>query len=267
MDRYTSEQYQAKKADDTGFIQYTTEDHQTWEALYNEQIGQVNRHMANEYLEGLAAIDLPNHRIPQCNEVSDQLNKSTGWEVVPVPALIGYDRFFKLLSEKKFPAASFIRSKEDFKYVKEPDIFHEIFGHTPLLTNPIAASFSQHIGQLGTRCDKSDHVWLARLYWFTIEFGLIKAPNGEIKPLGSGLASSPSELQYAACDEWVERKPFDILEVLRTPYRIDIKQPIYFVLDGLDQLTEIMKSDIMFYIKMARSQGLKAPHPLLKQAS
>lgn len=265
MDRYTSEQYQAKQADSKGFIQYTTEEHQTWEALYNEQIGLVNRHMANEYLEGLATIDLPKHRIPQCHEVSEQLNKSTAWEVVPVPALIGYDRFFKLLSEKKFPAASFIRSKEDFKYVKEPDIFHEIFGHTPLLTHPIAAAFSEHIGQLGSRCDKSDHVWLARLYWFTIEFGLIQEGD-EIKPLGSGLASSPSELQYAANDPWVERHPFDILEVLRTPYRIDIKQPIYFVLENIEQLNDIMKSDILFYIKLAQSQGLKAPHPKLKKA-
>ena len=265
MDRYTSEQYQAKQANENGFIQYSNEEHQTWEALYKAQISLVNRHMAKQYLEGLAIIDLPKHSIPQCKEVSEKLKKNTAWEVVPVPALIGYQRFFTLLSEKKFPAASFIRSSEDFQYVKEPDIFHEIFGHTPLLTNPIAAAFSQHIGQLGTRCDKSDHVWLARLYWFTIEFGLIKEA-GQIKPIGSGLASSPSELQYAVNDPWVERKPFDILEVLRTPYRIDIKQPIYFVLENIEQLQDIMKSDILFYIKMAKSQGLKAPHPKLKKA-
>ena len=265
MDRYSSASYQAKSANDQGLIEYTQAEHAMWSELYQAQIGLVNRHMANKYKEGLATTDLPSGRIPQCHEVSETLQKTTGWQVVPVPALIGYQRFFGMLAARQFPAASFIRKPSDFGYVKEPDIFHEIFGHTPLLVDPTVADFSQAMGQLGVAANPDDHVWLARLYWFTIEFGLIRE-QGLIKPLGSGLASSPTELLYAATSPTPVRKPFDLLEVLRTPYRIDIKQPIYYVLEGIDHLREIIQDDIMSAIKQAKQLGLRPAHPELLKA-
>lgn len=266
MSRYVSTKYQAKQANDDGSIAYTHNEHQMWAELYSEQISLVNRHMINEYIEGLNHIDLPSHRIPQCSEISEKLKSITGWQVKPVPALIGYDRFFNMLAHQLFPAASFIRSNDDFLYVKEPDIFHEIFGHTPLLTHPIVAEFSQKIGQLGTQLTKDQYAWLARLYWFTIEFGLIKNDQGETVPMGSGLASSPTELIYAAESNQPERRPFEIMDVLTTPYRIDIKQPVYFVLESFEQLHEIAQRDLISDIKAAQEKGLQQPHAALAQA-
>ncbi len=265
MSRYTSNQYQAKKANADGLIHYTAGEHQMWSELYQAQISLVNRHMVNEYIEGLNHINMPSHRIPQCSEISEKLKNLNGWQVEPVPALISYDRFFKMLANKRFPAASFIRSKEDFAYVKEPDIFHEIFGHTPLLTHPQVAAFSQHIGELGSNLTADNHAWLARLYWFTIEFGLIKNSNKNngVVPMGSGLASSPTELIYAANSERPQRRPFDVMDVLTTPYRIDIKQPIYYVLDSFDQLSEITERNLLVDILRARKVGLQDPHHLL----
>jgi len=266
MSRYTSNQYQAKQADANGLIHYTTDEHQMWSELYQAQISLVNRHMVNEYIEGLNHINLPSHRIPQCSEISKKLQQLNGWQVVPVPALISYDRFFKMLANKCFPAASFIRNKEDFAYVKEPDIFHEIFGHTPLLTHPQVAAFSQFIGELGNNVTADNHPWLARLYWFTIEFGLMKDKNNGVVPMGSGLASSPTELIYAANSSAPERRRFEVMDVLTTPYRIDIKQPIYYVLDSFDQLIEITERNILMDILRARKLGLQEPHHLLAKA-
>ncbi|MFC3193437.1 phenylalanine 4-monooxygenase [Marinicella sediminis] len=266
MSRYTSNNYLAKQADSEGLIQYEADEHAMWAELFNAQISLVQRHMVNEYLEGLATLDLPSHRIPQCSEISEKLSSITGWQVVPVPALIGYQRFFDMLANKQFPAASFIRRKEDFAYVKEPDIFHEIFGHTPLLTNHKVAEFSQTIGRIGQQATSQQHAWLARLYWFTIEFGLIKNNTNHMVPMGSGLASSPTELIYAATSDLPQRLPFELTEVLTTPYRIDIKQPIYYVLDSFDHLAEITECDLLSEIEKARTRGLKEPHHLLARA-
>jgi phenylalanine-4-hydroxylase len=265
MSRYKSDKYQAKQARTDGFIDYTQSEHQMWADLYQAQISLVNRFMINEYVEGLVAIDLPSHRIPQCSEISEKLKNITGWQVKPVPALIGYDRFFEMLANKFFPAASFIRNMDDFTYVKEPDIFHEIFGHTPLLTHPTVAEFSQKIGQLGTQLEPHQHAWLARLYWFTIEFGLMYDHQGQVKPMGSGLASSPTEIVYAAKSHQPERRKFNILDVLTTPYRIDIKQPVYFVLQSFDQLLDISERNLIDDIKTAQKLGLKEPHQALSQ--
>ncbi len=163
-----------------------------------------------------------------------------------------------MLANRTFPAASFIRRREDFDYIEEPDIFHEIYGHTPLLTDPRFAAFSQKIGETGRACDSADYAWLIRLYWFTIEFGLIHSGNA-IKALGSGLASSPTELIHAVAGTDPQRKPFDVIDILRTPYRIDIHQPIYFVLEDADQLFEAAERDLQADIRAARAMGLHAP--------
>lgn len=255
MPKHTN--YVAKVPDADGYISYTPDEDQVWSDLFARQRPHIARTCATPYLAGFARINLPSDRVPQCPDVSQTLRSMTGWQVEPVAALIGFGKFFGMLANKTFPAASFIRSRQDFDYIEEPDIFHELFGHTPLLTDPRFAAFSQAIGQAGTKCDKADYSWLIRLYWFTIEFGLMRE-FGEIKALGSGLASSPEELRWCVSGE-PEYRPFDVIDILRTPYRIDIPQPVYFVLDDLDTLFEAAERDLLADIKTAQSMGLHAP--------
>ncbi|MGR4001483.1 MAG: phenylalanine 4-monooxygenase [Alphaproteobacteria bacterium] len=252
-----STSYRAKKPDASGFIHYSDDEHAVWADLMAAQLPAIHAHMARPYLQGLKTLNLPTHRIPQCAEISETLTPLTGWRVEPVPALIAFERFFTMLSQRRFPAASFIRRREHFSYVEEPDIFHEILGHTPLLTHPQLASFSRRIGEAGLKVGKADYAWLIRLYWFTIEFGLINQDNG-VKALGAGLASSTAELVHALGREPVLRR-FDVMDILRTSYRIDIPQPVYFVIQELDDLLNILKRDLPRDVKKARRTGILPP--------
>lgn len=249
--------YQARLPDASGHIPYDAEEDAVWRDLLARQLPAVRQHMASAYLDGLARLALPADRVAQCAEVSATLRAATGWRVEPVPALIPFGRFFALLADRAFPAASFIRRREHFDYIEEPDIFHEIFGHTPLLTDPRFAAFSEAIGRAGMAAEKADYAWLIRLYWFTIEFGLIRE-GGAIKGLGSGLASSVAELDWATSGQ-PELRPFDVLDILRTPYRIDILQPVYFVIGDLDELFAAAGRDLLADVAQARKLGLHAP--------
>ncbi|MDC0738723.1 phenylalanine 4-monooxygenase [Cognatishimia sp. SS12] len=262
-----STKYQAKVPDAAGYISYTAEEDAVWRDLYAAQESAVQQHMAQPYLQGLEKLNMPKDRVPQCPDISAVLTRETGWKVAPVPALIGFKTFFGMLADRTFPAASFIRSREDFDYIEEPDIFHEIFGHTPLLTDQRFAEFSQAIGQAGLRAEKQDYSWLIRLYWFSIEFGLTRE-NGARKALGSGLASSKTELPHALSDQPVVR-PFDVIDILRTPYRIDIHQPIYFEIGDMNDLFAAADRDLMADIKTAQAKGLFDPlyPPVEKKAS
>lgn len=250
--------YQAKIPDENGYIIYTPEENAVWRDLVAKQFPNVTRYSAPEYLAGLRKMNLPSDRVPQCRDLSVTLRQLTGWQVQPVPALIGFGKFFGMLANRTFPAASFIRSRKDFDYIEEPDIFHEIFGHTPLLTDPRFAKFSQAIGQAGLRAKAKDYSWLIRLYWFSIEFGLTRS-EGQIKALGSGLASSPTELPYAVTGAVAERRPFNVIDILRTPYRIDIHQPVYFVLEDIDTLFQAADRDLLADVRQAQAMGLHPP--------
>jgi phenylalanine-4-hydroxylase len=252
-----SVRYIAKTPDAAGRIAYDADEDAVWRDLMARQAPSVRARMATPYLDGLQRLNLPIDRVAQCAEVSAVLHVATGWRVEPVPALIAFGRFFQLLADRCFPAASFIRRREDFDYIEEPDIFHEIFGHTPLLTDPRFAAFSQAIGQAGLRAEKADYAWLIRLYWFTIEFGLTREA-GALKGLGSGLASSIAELEWATSGQ-PELRPFDVIDILRTPYRIDILQPVYFVIDDLDALFAAAGRDLLADVTTARTMGLHAP--------
>src|SRR3990167_8198256 len=165
--------YVAKPADEKGFAIYTDEENAVWQQLFSQQHTIIQNRACDEYLMGLDQLNLQRDRIPQCQEVSRVLQTKTGWVLEPVPALISFDYFFELLSTRRFPVATFIRRKEDLNYIKEPDIFHEIFGHCPLLTNPAYSKFVHAYGKLGLNATKEERVLLARLFWFTAEFGLI----------------------------------------------------------------------------------------------
>ncbi|QSX39626.1 phenylalanine 4-monooxygenase [Shewanella cyperi] len=251
-------QYVARQADAQGFIAYPDDEHQIWSELYARQAVNLPGRACQQYLDGLDALDLPKDRIPQLPELDKVLMAATGWKTAAVPALISFGRFFELLASKQFPVATFIRSREEFDYLQEPDIFHEIFGHCPLLTNPSFANFSAMYGKLGLAASKEERVYLARLYWFTVEFGLLQHKDDELRIYGGGILSSPGETMYALGDV-PQRKPFELMDVLRTPYRIDIMQPIYYVIEHIDFLDEIARMDIMQSITRARQLGLFAP--------
>lgn len=254
--------YLAREADEKGFITYPAEEHQIWHDLIVRQQANLPGRACREYMDGLAKLNLPHDRIPQLAEIDAVLQETTGWRTAAVPALISFGRFFGLLADKAFPVATFIRSREDFDYIQEPDIFHEVAGHCPLLTHPAFAAFNEVYGKLGLAADKTERVFLARLYWFTIEFGLVGLNPETRRIYGGGILSSPSETEYALSGK-PEYREFNISDVLRTPYRIDRIQPIYYVLDNIDTLFEVAQSNIMDEVRKAMEKGLFEPHPSL----
>jgi phenylalanine-4-hydroxylase len=253
-----STKYVAKVPDASGYIPYTEEEHETWNILITKQRPIAQRYACDEWLEACDRMRFPTDRIPQCTEISKVLGAHTGWSVYPCAALINFDDFFKLLANKQFPAASFIRARDELEYLQEPDIFHEIFGHTPLLTDPRFAEFTHVYGQLGLRADKKDRKYLARLYWFTVEFGLLKQ-RGEFKSYGAGIVSSMGETPYSIDSDKPQRKRFVPLDVLRTPYRIDIFQTIYFWIESLDELYQVAHTDVMGLLVEAKRLGMFEP--------
>ncbi|MCV2883151.1 phenylalanine 4-monooxygenase [Aestuariibacter sp. AA17] len=250
--------YVSKPLDENGIVHWTDEENAVWRDLVERQLEIVEGRACDEFMQGLDLLNLPKDRIPQLGEVNEVLMRETGWQVAEVPALINFDAFFNLLADKKFPVATFIRTREEFDYLQEPDIFHEIFGHCPLLTNPAFAHFTHTYGKLGQKASKEDRVYLARLYWFTVEFGLMQNSEG-LKIYGGGILSSPGETLYSTESEVPERYTLDPVEVLRTPYRIDIMQPVYFTIPSLNTLFDIADMDIMALVEQAKRLGLHAP--------
>lgn len=250
--------YTAKVPDQNGHIHYTDDENAIWQELITRQQTAIQSRACKPYLQALELLKLPVDHVPQCKDVSAVLKAHTGWEVTPVPALINFDKFFALLADKKFPAASFIRSREELDYLQEPDIFHEIFGHTPPLTDPRFAAFTHAYGKAGLAANHEDRVMLAKLYWFTVEFGLINTQEG-LRAYGAGIVSSLGETPYALESTVPVRKPFDPIEALRTPYRIDIYQSVYFVIDSFDDLFNLAQMDLLALIREARRLGMHAP--------
>jgi len=265
--------YLSHQPDSQGHIHYSDDENAMWQALLTRQAKQIPNRACSAYLEGLEKLNLPSTHIPQLNDIDQILQATTGWQTAAVPALISFGKFFKLLANKRFPVATFIRRFEDMDYIEEPDIFHEIVGHCPLLTHPAFAAFNETYGKLGLDASKEERWFLARLYWFTIEFGLVGSHPDNRRIYGGGILSSPSETVYALNgsdtlhqsnhqqqpQNQPEHRAFDLLAVLRTPYRIDHIQPIYYVIDDLDTLFDIVDSDIMGKVKQAMALGLFEP--------
>jgi phenylalanine-4-hydroxylase len=250
--------YVAHAADASGAVRYTADEHRIWAELYARQLPAVRGAACAEFLHGLLLLNLPDDRVPQLGEVSRVLRRETGWEIAPVPALIPFDEFFRLLAQRRFPAATFVRRRDELDYLKEPDIFHEMFGHAPMLTHPTFAEFTQAYGQLGLAASEEDRVFLARMYWFTVEFGLIQKPGGGLRIYGGGILSSIGETAYAL-GGIPQRHRFNILDVLRTPYRINIMQPLYYVIEDFRELFELTRGDLLASVAQARRLGLHAP--------
>lgn len=250
--------YVAHPVDEQGYAKYTPEEDAVWHDLYKRQRPLIEGRACDEYVQGLDLLNLPKDRVPQCPDVSKVLKQATGWQLAPVPALIPFNEFFRLLANQQFPAATFIRRREELDYLQEPDIFHEVFGHCPMLTNQACADFTHTYGKLGLSASKEDQVMLARLYWFTIEFGLINTKDG-LRAYGGGILSSKSETVYCVESPKAIRKPLDVIDAFRTPYRIDILQPIYFVIDSFDVLFSLIDMDLIGLIQEARALGMHEP--------
>lgn len=254
----TQSQYVSKMPNENGVIHWSKEENARWKRLYNRQIKLLKGRACKQYMRGLTLLNISANQIPQLKDVDKVLLATTGWRTAQVPALINFTEFFNLLANKQFPVATFIRTEEEFDYLQEPDIFHEIFGHCPLLTNKAFANFTQTYGQLGLAASKEDRVYLARLYWFTVEFGLLNTPEG-LRIYGGGILSSPGETIHALESEKALRKPLSPIEAMRTPYKIDIMQPIYYILQQADDLDHLASMDLMTMVKEARKLGLRSP--------
>ena len=251
--------YVSPLPDASGQIRYSDAENAIWAELFARQKQAIRGKACDEFMHGLDLLRLPEDRVPQLGEVSQKLKRETGWEVAYVPALIPFSEFFALLADRKFPAATFVRTREELDYLQEPDIFHEIFGHTPLLTNKYFADFTHTYGKLGLAASREDRVYLARMYWFTVEFGLMQKPGDSLRIYGGGILSSIGETEYACNSDKAQRRRFDIVDALRTPYRIDIMQPLYYVIEDLRELFEMTQRDIMGLVQQAKHMGLHAP--------
>lgn len=250
--------YVSKLPDSNGFIDWTPSENETWKTLLTRQTEIVKTRASKEFLEGLDRINFSKNSVPQHTEINKRLRALTGWQVEIVPALIPAKEFFTLLANKKFPAASFIRIPEELDYIQEPDIFHEFYGHVPLLTNQAYADFMEEFGKLALTVTGKDRRQLFRLFWFTVEFGLLKTETG-IKAYGGGMLSSIHETVYSVDSDMPVREEFDILKALRTPYRIDIPQPLYYVLNDFSDLFKILDHDVIGLLKEAKELGDFSP--------
>ena len=221
---------------DQRWSDYTAEEHGTWDILYARLLEVLPNRAAPEFIDGLKALDLGRGGIPNFEEMSDELEALTGWRVVAVPGLVPDDVFFEHLANRRFPAGNFIRKRDQLDYIQEPDVFHDVFGHVPMLTNPVFADYMEAYGKGGLRSLKHASLKnLAALYWYTVEFGLIRTDEG-LRIYGAGIVSSTSESIFSLENTSPNRIGFDLERLMRTDYRIDDFQQTYFVIDSYEQL-------------------------------
>ncbi|MCW4460903.1 phenylalanine 4-monooxygenase [Sphingomonas sp. BT-65] len=217
---------------------YTAEEHATWDRLFERQARMLPGRVTPEFMEGLDVLRLTKPGIPDFEELSERLMKATGWQVVAVPGLVPDDVFFEHLANRRFVAGSFIRTPGQLDYLQEPDVFHDVFGHVPLLAHPVFADYMQAYGIGGQRAAKLGAIErLSRLYWYTVEFGLVRSGN-ERKLYGAGIVSSYTESVFALDDPSPNRIGFDLKRLMRTKYRIDDFQQNYFVIDSFEDLLD-----------------------------
>ncbi len=248
---------------DQHWERYTAAEHAVWKTLYERQMRLLAGRACDEFLAGLQHLPMSAATIPDFAPLNRTLKQRTGWQVVAVPGLVPDEVFFDHLAHRRFPAGRFIRRPEQLDYLEEPDVFHDVFGHVPLLMHPIIADFIQAYGEGGLRAQRLGYLpQLARLYWYTIEFGLVQQPNG-LRLFGAGIASSFTESQFCLDSDSPHRVAFELERVLRTRYRIDDFQETYFVLRDLPQLLELTAIDFApLYAHIATLSEL-APGELL----
>ena len=222
---------------------YTAVEHATWVTLYERQMTVLQGRACPEFLAGLDALDLHGGGIPDFSVMNKTLSALTGWQVVAVPGLVPEKVFFDHLAERRFPAGRFIRRPDQLDYLQEPDIFHDVFGHVPMLCDPVFADYMVEYGRGGQRAAGLGQLeQLARLYWYTVEFGLLQTSEG-LRICGAGIVSSATESVFALESASPNRIGFDLERVMRTRYRIDDFQQVYFVIPSLEELRRVTLAD------------------------
>ena len=228
---------------DQDWAGYSNAEHEVWMTLYARQTALLPGRACDPFLKGLEALDLHRAGIPDFARINVELDRLTGWTVVAVPGLVPDEIFFDHLAHRRVPAGQFIRKPQELDYLQEPDIFHDVFGHVPMLTDPVFADYMQAYGRGGQRAmQRGQLANLARLYWYTVEFGLLQTPQG-VRIYGAGIVSSRAESIFALDDPSPNRLGFDLERVMRTPYRIDDFQQVYFVAPSLRDLLDATLQD------------------------
>lgn len=221
---------------------FTDTDHHTWGQLFQRQCGVLQDRVTPEVIQGIEKLSICDNKIPKFSELNRLLMKETRFSIVPVTGLIPEDLFFKLLSQRKFPSTGFIRKPHQLDYLEEPDMFHDIFGHVPLLTNPVFADFMQLFGLKGLEALEKGYSHLpTTLYWFTVEFGLINTRSG-VRIYGAGITSSKGESIYSLDSPDPIHQVFDLHQLLHTPFRTDVFQKNYFIIDSFEQLFDAVNN-------------------------
>lgn len=250
---------------DQGWEHYTAQDHAVWKTLHERQTKLLPGLACDDFVEGMNQLPMSADRIPKFDELSETLMRATGWQVVAVPGLVPDDVFFMHLANRRFPAGNFIRGAHELDYLEEPDVFHDVFGHVPMLMHPVMADFIQAYGQGGLRAQQLGTLTeLARVYWYTVEFGLVRQKEG-LRIYGAGIASSYSESVFAIQSDSPNRIGFDLERVMRTNYRIDDFQESYFVLDSLQNLLALANTDFGPIYDRVRGQPEYAPGQILAE--
>lgn len=233
---------------DQAWERYTPQEHDLYRRLFERQAAQLPGLACDEFIEAVRHLGDP-RQIPHFDALSKVLHKTTGWQIVAVPGLIPEEAFFALLAQRKFPVTGWLRNPEEFDYVVEPDVFHDLFGHVPLLFNPMFADYMQAYGAGGLKASRLQSCeYLARLYWYTVEFGLINTHSG-LRAYGAGILSSAGELRYSVTSPEPQRLGFDLTRIMRTRYKIDSYQASYFVIDTFQELIEATAPDFSPYYK------------------
>ena len=242
-----------------GWADYTAEDHAIWRTLFERQSKLLPGRACTEYLEGLRDLGVAAEGIPDFERLSDIMERATGWRIVAVPGLVPDDVFFRHLAARRFPATNWIRRREQLDYLQEPDVFHDVFGHVPILMNPVFADYLQAYGRGGLKALGLGALpKLSRLYWYTVEFGLIATEEG-LRIYGSGIVSSRGETVYCLESDQPRRVAFDLMRIMRTRYKIDDYQAVYFVIEDFEQLFEATRPDFTPYYKALEAQADFAP--------
>ncbi len=221
---------------DQGYAHYTDEDHAVWRDLMQRQLAILPGRACDEYFDAYASMDLSQSHIPHFDDYSDRLMRATGWQIVAVPGLIPNTHFFTHLANKRFPVTHWIRPRATLDYIQEPDLFHDFQGHVPLLLNPVFAGYMEAYGKGGLKALKAGTLSeISRLYWYTVEFGLIRNKEG-LRIYGAGIVSSKTESVFALESQSPNRIGFDLRRIMKTDYRIDDFQESYFVIDSFEDL-------------------------------
>ncbi len=238
---------------------YTRSDHAIWRDLFMRQSAMLPGRACDEFLQGLTGLGVVADEIPNFDDLNAILEAATNWTIVAVPGLVPDDVFFEHLANRRFPATNWIRRRDQMDYLQEPDVFHDVFGHVPILMNPVFADYLQAYGRGGLKALRLGSLpLLARLYWYTVEFGLIKTDQG-LRIYGAGIVSSQSESHYCLEDDKPRRVGFDLCRIMRTRYRIDDFQEIYFVIDNFAQLFDATAPDFTPLYEQVRRQTELAP--------